>query len=352
MTAGNEHEHEVYIRTEALRSQCRAVNADVQPEPEEPAKSPKKNRFQNIRNAFSKSSGTAAAPLMPPKAAQVLGAAARQPHVVQARPIKPSMSIEPKPTLSLRPETAKSLPEKTGNLDSYGHGHHGGPSSRGIRTGRHSSPSRDDLEEQLSDIEMDSQASGIHARPDSMVPPTPPAKDTPPKERAGSPLRRVAPASDLRQDHESDVERNAQLKLLDFDLFPPSTSDVLPRGGGGGGKAPARRCPYYNAEAYAILTGGESPPQDPYERIDSLNPAEDKRIARLEGSRHQASHLPPLDGSSKDGPSSTREQDSDSPLQPRFYSPKHPPARGFRKGETPSTNVSSTAVPAFCLHQL
>lgn len=82
-------------------------------------------------------------------------------------------------------------------------------------------------------------------------------------------------------------------------------------------------------------------------RGDSLKQTEGKRSAPdgncsapPEGSRLKRPQLPPLGTRSVDGPGSIREQKSFSPLKPHFYSPKYPPALGFRKGETPSKNVS------------
>jgi hypothetical protein len=329
------NEDEVYIRTEDLRSKCRVANGGMQPDHEEPAKSPKKKLFQNIRNPFSKASSSIAPPSMPSKAAQVLGTAARQPHIIQVRPIKPALPIQPTPAKPFRSETVKSLPAKIADLDHYAHCHHRVPSRR-IHTGVRSTSNREGLKKQPSDAENNPPECALNASSDSMAPPPPPAKDTPPNQRPGSPLRRVGPAQDLRQSYDTKDERSAPLHFPNFNLSPPPFSDVVSKSRS---QSPTKFRPY-NAEDYTKLIVGEAL-QWPYpECTDSLSKSEGNCSAPLESASLEALRLPHPDRRSEDYPSSTRKQNSYSPLQPRFYSPKHLSAHGFLEGETPSKNVS------------
>ena len=315
----------------------------MQPDLDEPAKSPKKKLFQNIRNPFSKSSGSRAAPSMPSKAAQVFGTVARQPHVIQVRPIKPARAVQPSPTRPFRSDTAKSLPTKITDPDSYAHRHHSGTSRR-TRAGRLESPARDSPRNQSSDAENTPSVLKLSASFDSVIPPTPPAKDTPPDQRPTSPLRRVAPAQDLRESYDVYVGKGTKLRFPDFDLSPLPMPAVVPSNGGA---SPTKFLPY-NAEDYIKLIDGEAL-QWPYpDRTDSLAKSKEKRSASLEGISLDALQLPRPDGRSDGRPVSIHERGSYSPLRPRFYSPKHLSAHGFLEGESPSKNVSDV-VPASCL---
>ncbi|EUC48151.1 hypothetical protein COCMIDRAFT_88146 [Bipolaris oryzae ATCC 44560] len=224
-TTGHLNENDIYVRTEDLRSQCRATNTETEGDQDDATKSPKKKLFQNIRNPFSKSSSSIAPPPMPSKAAQVLGTAARQPRVVQVRPIKPAVPIQPRPAKPSRSETVKSLPTKVVNPDSYAHRHLYGPLRCSPTTGN-ASPDRHGFKMQSSDAENNSPTSAFVASPNSIIPPTPPAKDTPPTQRPASPLRRVAPAQDLRQSYDQKGEKSMQLHLPNFDFQEAS---LLPR---------------------------------------------------------------------------------------------------------------------------
>ncbi|USP77829.1 hypothetical protein yc1106_05103 [Curvularia clavata] len=347
---GDLREDEVYIRTVDLRPQCRAANKDEQPALEEASKSPKKKLFQNLRNAFSKSSGTIPSPfstavpvLMPSKAAQILGEAERQPQVIEARPIKPALPPVPEVEWPLH---SKSMPDFA-NHDDY----HEKGSLRRPRTGdRHSSPSRDGLNKQSSDTRHIIPVVHVKESQES-IPPTPPAKDTPPYPRTGSPLRRVGPAHDLRQSYDAEIEGNMLVEIPDLGRSAPSTPEVVSESDP---DSPSKFIPYH-AETYERLTDEEPASRFPA-RNDSLNRAEDKRndclkqmelsvpsegkrSALVDGSHLKRPQLPPLGSKSDNGPSGIREQKSFSPLKPHFYSPKHPPALGFRKGETPSKNT-------------
>ncbi|EOA83221.1 uncharacterized protein SETTUDRAFT_119828 [Exserohilum turcica Et28A] len=336
-TTGPVDEDKVYIRTEDLRSHCRAANSETQPEQDELAKSPKRKLFHNIRNPFSKSSGSAAPPSIPSKAAQVLGTATRQPRTIQARPIKPALSVQQIPAKSSRPETAKSLPAKIADPDRHAHRHHSGTSRRSRQSGR-VSPGRDGLRKQASDAENNPPMPASSTSSDSIVPPTPPAKDTPPGQRPASPLRRVAPAQDLRQRYDIPGGEGMQLHIPALKPTPSPLMDVLPRQGGA---SPTKSHPY-SAQDYTKPTVGDVLQWPFPERTDSPGKTEGRRSEPLEGATLEALHLPRPDSKSQDHPSSVLEHNNYCPLQPRFYSPKHLAAYGFREGETPSKNTDQS----------
>lgn len=253
---GGLKENEVYIRVVDLRPQCRAVNDGEQPVQEEAPKSPKKKIFQNFRNAFSKSSSTGASyssaevpSLMPPKAAQVLGAAERQPQVIQALPIKPPLPPLPKLSWPLPSVTSKSMPYIT-NPDSYGDQDNDSLPQRPRTSSRHCSPGKDRLDKQYSDVRYNTTIPDIHGSSES-IPPTPPAKDTPPYSRSGSPLRRVGPALDLRKSYDADIEGNTLVDIPDLNYSVSSSPHVLPESDH---DSPSKFIPY-NAETYEKLTG-------------------------------------------------------------------------------------------------
>jgi hypothetical protein len=287
---------------------------------------------------------------MPSKAAQVLGTAARQPKVIAVRPIKPARPFEPTPTKPSRSDTSKSLPAKVIDPDSYAHRHRSGFSRRNRPVGR-GSPSGGSPTKQSSDAENAPPIPKFYISVESMIPPTPPAKDTPPDQRAASPLRRVAPAYDLRESYSesyddnygSYVDKNVHLRYPNFALSPLPSSDVLPINGEASPTSPTKFRPY-TAEDYTKLIEGEAL-QWPYpERGDSLEKPESKRnAATLVSPMFETPKLRRPDRRCEEREGGNRESDYYSPLQPRFYSPKHLSARGFAEGESPSKNVS--AVP-------
>ncbi|KAJ6196103.1 hypothetical protein J3E72DRAFT_220900, partial [Bipolaris maydis] len=336
-TTGELNEDEVYVRTEDLRSQCRTTKTETEGDQDEATKSPKKKLFQNLRNPFSKSSSSTAPPPMPSKAAQVLGTAARQPRVVRVRPIKPAVPIQPRPAKPSRSETVKSLPAKVTNPDSYAHRHRYGPSLRSPTTG-HGSPDRYGFKMQSSDAENNSPRSALGASPNSIIPPTPPAKDTPPNQRPASPLRRIAPAQDLRQSYDKKGEKSVQLHFPNFDLSPSPFLDALPKNSA---CSPTKFRPY-DAEDYTKLIVGEALTWPYPERTDSRTKSEGKCSAPLQGTSQEAPLLPRTSHSSENHQSSICKQNSCSPLKPRFYSPKDIPAHGFLEGETPSKNTDAS----------
>jgi hypothetical protein len=338
-----------------LRAECRAASAERQAESS--AKSPKKKLFSSIRNPFTKNSANVAPPQMPPKAAQVFGTAARQPKTITVRPIKPARPFEPTPTKPARSDTSKSLPAKVVDPDNYAHRHRSGSSRRHRPIGR-GSPSGGSPTKQSSDAENAPPVPKFNISFESIIPPTPPAKDTPPDQRAASPLRRVAPAHDLRESYSesvgesyqdnygSYVDKDVNLRYPDFALSPLPSSDVLPGHGGASPTGPTKFRPY-TADDYTKLIEGEAL-QWPYpERGDSLKKPEDKRsAAHMVSPMFETPKLRRPDRRSAEREGSNRQNSEYSPLQPRFYSPKHLSARGFAEGESPSKNVSA---PSFLL---
>ncbi|KAF1942282.1 hypothetical protein EJ02DRAFT_502973 [Clathrospora elynae] len=278
-------EDDVYIRTEDLRAQCRAASGLGEKNLEDAVKSPKKKLFAGMRNPFSKTPHVPT-PSMPLKAAQVLGTAARQPHVIAVRPIKPARPYYT-PTKVSRSETAKSLPAKVVSPDTYSRRRRSGSMRRNRPAGRRSSGRGSN---KSSDAENSPPVPQNNASFESA--PTPPAKDTPPPDqRAESPLRRAFPAQDLRGNYEADVGKSTQLRFPDFALSPSPSTSILP---GNGGASPTKFRPY-TAKDYTKL---------------------------VEDNNRSSHHL--------------------SPLHPRFYSPSNRSFHAFADGETPSKNSDTS----------
>ncbi|KAF1831232.1 hypothetical protein BDW02DRAFT_641606 [Decorospora gaudefroyi] len=330
-------EDDVYIRTEDLRSQCRAAGAEKQPD--EPTKSPKKNFFSSIRNPFSKTTSKDAPPpiSMPSKAAQVLGTSARELRTIRARPIKAARPVEQTPTNPYRSDTVKSLPTKVGHPESYAHRHYShsrrrrpSGAGRGRRSPSRGSPSKH------SDAENNPPVPNNNSSLESVMPPTPPAKDTPPDRRSMSPLRRVAPSQDLRDSYGAYKVDGANMWLPKFALSPLPSSHVLP---GDGGASPMKFRPY-TAEDYTKLVEGEAL-QWPYpEHTDTLSKTEAKRRMPLASAMPEKPQLQlrrPDRASEESRVSHWVSKDYEL-LQPRFYSPTHLSPRDFAEGETPSKN--------------
>jgi hypothetical protein len=327
-----------------LRSQCRAASGEKQSDLEDPAKSPKKKLFSSIRNPFNKTSNPPAPP-MPSKAAQVFGTTGRQPHVMKVRPVRPAQPFEQTSMKVSRSDTAKSLPAKVAHPDDYTRRHRSGSSRRNRTSGRRS-PGRGSPNRQSSDIENTPPMPRKSAVFELAIPPTPPAKDTPPDQRVASPLRRIAPTHDLRESYDT-YKDSTKMRFPDFALSPLPPMGILPTSGGA---SPTKFRPY-TAEDYTKLIGGE-PLQWPYpERSDSLSKTEGGRDATMIGANLDAPYLRRPDRQSEKHENSNRVSDQFSPLHPRFYSPTHLSARGFAEGETPSKNVSAPSfLPFTCTH--
>ncbi|KAG9189338.1 hypothetical protein G6011_06206 [Alternaria panax] len=348
-TADSADEDDVYIRTQDLRQQCRITNGEQQPDYDEPPKSPKRKLFQNLRNTFSKSSGAAPPPVMPNKAAQILGIAARQAHVIPVWPIKPAHPKETAPTRVSRSNTANSLPAKMVNPDSYARRYRSGISRRNRSSGR-SSSGRGGLRKQSSDIENTPPAPEFNAALDSLKPPPPPAKDTPPPgQRPASPLRRAVPAGNLRDNYSTFTDGIETVRFPDFDLSPSPSTGTLPEDGG---KSPTKFIPY-TAEDYSKLIGGEAMQWSYPDCNGSPSKADGKHPTPLAGANLSVLRLPHPDRRSEERPNATPPGDNNnnnnnnnantySPLHPCFYSPTHLSARGFAEGETPSKNSDTT----------
>ncbi|KAL1796646.1 hypothetical protein ACET3X_005186 [Alternaria dauci] len=345
-TADSADEDDVYIRTQDLRQQCRIANGEQQPDRDEPVKSPKRKLFQNLRNTFSKSSSAAPPPPMPNKAAQILGTATRQARVIPVRPIKSARPKETTPKRVSRSDTAKSLPAKIAKPDSYAHRHRNG-SSHGSRSIGRGSSGRSGPRKQYSDMGNTPQATEVNASLDSLEPPPPPAKDTPPAgQRSASPLRRaVAPLGDLRESYSTFTDGIANVRFPEFGLSPSSSAGILP---GDGGMSPTKFLPY-TAEEYSKLVGGEAMQWPHPDCNDSPSKAGGKHPAPLASASLGVLRLPHPDCRSEERPTATLSDDNIndnvdtySPLHPRFYSPTHLSARGFAEGETPSNNSDTT----------
>lgn len=320
---GTVNEDAVFIRREDLRAQCRAVSEANQPALES-VKSPKKTLF-GIRNLFKRTS-TEPTPRMPLKAAEVFGTVPRQHRVIQARPIMPARVLELTPTKPSRSDTTKSLPIQVANPHSYTH-HHRADSPRRIRPIEHSSPDRGSFSPQQGDVEM-TPATKVGVSFDYALPPTPPAKDTPPYIRVQSPLHRAFPNPHLRETyeiHENVLGEGVGLRFPELESTPLLASNDQSVND----RASSETSRPLHAEAYPKVVGGEFAEWFYPKRTDSLSKPEGKRTPPLPGAKLQTLQLPAPDlGNSR------------STIAPRFYSPMDPPACPFAEGESPSKNVS------------
>ena len=285
---------------------------------------------------------------MPNKAAQILGTASRQARIIPVRPIKPARPVESTPTRTSRSDTVKSLPAKVVDPDSYAHRHHSGSSRRQSTSGR-GSPGRGGLKKQSYNTENTRPVPDVNESSDSVVPPSPPAKDTPPPaERQPSPLRRAAPTrGDLRDSYSDFNDNISRIQFPKFDLSPVRSSYIP---SGHGGSSPTKSRPY-TAEDYTELIEDGSM-QWPYpNRNDSPIKAEGKHHAPLAGVGLGSLQLPRPDRLSKERPDTMSETSADEGpgLLPHFYSPSRITPFPFAEGETPSKNVSLLLPPRLLL---
>ncbi|CAO2651519.1 Nn.00g040890.m01.CDS01 [Neocucurbitaria sp. VM-36] len=335
-TIGTANKDDVYIRTEDLRAQCRAVSGDRQPASDEPTKSPKKKMFGSMQmfNPFSRTSNHSPTPIMPSKAAQVLGTSARKPNVVKVRPIKPSQPFRT-PTKITRSDTSKSLPGKIVDPQGYARRHHSGSSRRNRTAGGRSSGKSS---HQSPDVENAPPMPEVNASFESAPPPTPPAKDTPPECRPPmppqSPLRRAPPSEDLRESYETFVDKNMKLHFPDFTLSPSPATIASP---GNEGRSPAKFRPY-TAQDYTKLIEGE-PLQWPHANVDDWSgQQESKHSASLSARDSAVPQLSSPDRWSDEHRYNDGHSHRCSLIPPRFYSPSNRSVRLFAEGETPSKN--------------
>jgi hypothetical protein len=302
------------------------------------ARSPKKKLFGVSLPTFSRTSASTPTPLMPSKAAQVLGTTpSRKPHRVEVRPIKPVSPMTPKRIP--RSDTSKSLPAKVYEQRQY-YRHHNSPGKRRA-TARKTSIGKP--------LDKNTRASPSD---DSTMPPTPPAKDTPPRTvhaqnviaNPPSPLRRAPISHNLRESYGDVTDKSLQVQLPKFALSPSPRRTLV------GVDTPSKLCPY-TVDDYTRLIHGE-PMQWPYpEPCRSSNPCERESTYEQE-SNYSAPldlgvrvlpKLPRPDQWSEDGVYSAEGNCSGELLPPRFYSPSNRSVRLFKEGEGPSTNVSARA---------
>lgn len=319
----------VFIRTEDLRAQCRAASGESRPESDEPSKSPKKKLFGVSLPTFSRISAHDATPAMPSKAAQVLGTTpSRKPRRFEPRPIK-SARILKTPTKVPGSDTTKSLPRNKYNQYNAARSYHG-ISVHGYRTAGLGSPGKENLQPQR-------QAAACSSF-DSMPPPTPPAKDTPPEFRPTanppSPLRRAPSQEDLRESYGTLPKAGMQVQFPVFALSPsPPKTAVYGLGDG----SPTKFRPYTAEDYTRLIEGGAL--QWPYPEEEGAGEAKEggHSAPLFTGGRE----LPlPLSSRSDDKHYNERLGRRLSPLPPRFYSPSDRSIQLFGNGESPSQNVS------------
>ena len=284
---------------------------------------------------FSRTLTTGVTPDIPSKAAQVLGTTpSRKPRRIQPRPIKSARALKT-PTKVPRSDTAKSLSGKVYGTNStrtpYSRSAHGNHTTRRRSLGKENTPPQGQT--------------AANFPFDSMPPPTPPAKDTPPGFRLSvnppSPLRRAPSHEDLRESYGGLPNRGTQVQLH-FPLFALSPSPPKTAIYGNGGRSPTK--PHlYTAEDYTKLIEGEAL-QWPYP--DEHGTRETKNGGHSAPLTHESQELLQL-------PQSSRSDDEHynkrlgrrlSPLLPRFYSPSDRSVQLFKDGESPSQNVSDSCL--------
>ena len=336
---GRTNDENVYIRTEDLRAQCRAINEEKQPHQEETTRSPKKKLFSNIRNPFTKPVNNAPTPPMPSKAAQVFGTSARKHNVIEARPVKPARPLKT-PTRVPRSETSKSLPPRVIHPNSHARRHGSGSAHRSSKGARRSSRSS----KRLSDAENTPPVPPVNSSFESISPPTPPAKDTPPELRhmaaPSSPLRRAAPAQDLRESYETYVDKGMKLRLPAFALSPSRSRRSIPNHLDA---SPEKFRPY-TAEDYTNLIGGGALQWSHSDTEYSASPRDSKRDVPSLNRSPEAPRFAPIAGRTDDLEYGTITARRLSTLPPRFYTPSNRSVHLFLEGETPSKNVSCSCL--------
>ena len=326
----------VFIRTEDLRAQCRAASGEKQAESDEPTKSPKKKLFGVSLPTFTRVSAMSTTPDMPIKAAKVLGAngkSAFQPRRIQPRPIKSARVLKTPTKMSRSGTVGKASPAKA--HESYSKTHHSAP-TRGNRTPGRRSPGEENTPPHQQ------TRTTANSSFESMPPPTPPAKDTPPEFRlpAGpsSPLRRAPSYDDLRESYGAVPDRGTQVQLP-FPIFALSPSPPKTALQGTGGESPSKFNPF-TAEEYTKLIGGEAL---------GWRFADDEMDSEVKEGNFSAplivkdSHgllQPPLSSRSDEDRYNECLSRRLSPLPPRFYSPSNRSVQLFKDGESPSQNVS------------
>ncbi|KZM23871.1 uncharacterized protein EKO05_0011468 [Ascochyta rabiei] len=334
-TTGTIDPERVFIRTEDLRAQCRAASGEKKLESDEPSKSPKKKLFGVSLPTFSRTPANGVPPAMPSKAAQVLGTSpSRKSRRIQPRPIK-SARVMKTPTKVPRSDTANSLPAKVYSQTNPTRTRYGGSTLRNRTTGR-KSPGKENVQPQ-------GQAT-VNLSFESMPPPTPPAKDTPPELRPPvnppSPLRRAPSRENLRESYGELTDRGIQMQLQ-FPMFalsplPPKTAIH-----GSIGTSPTKFRPY-TAEDYTRLIedGAKKWPYPEEDAADEVKTGGHSAPMATEG--HDLPRLPHTGRWSDDNHYNERLGRRLSPLPPRFYSPSDRSVQLFKDGESPSQNTDTS----------
>lgn len=267
---------------------------------------------------------------MPSKAAQILGASSSTgPRRIQPRPIK-SAQVSRMPSNISKADASKSLPAK---VDGKHHTKPHRPDTTGV----------DRMSERRSPGKENSPPHGhptVDSSLDSMSPPIPPAKDTPPQLRLPanppSPLRRAASHDDLRESYGMLPDKGTQVQLP-FPMFALSPSPPKTAIQGTGGESPTKFRPY-TAEDYSKLIHGEAL-QWPHSIGKAVGEATDNHSAPLAADTY-SQQSPPQSSRSDDNHYNERLGRRLSPLPPRFYSPSDRSLQLFKDGESPSQNVS------------
>lgn len=265
------------------------------------------------------------------------GISEHKPRRIQPRPIKSAQVLKTPTKMSRSGTVGKALPAKVyGSNNSKSH--HSAP-TRGSHTPRRRSPGK----ENTPPHEQTQTQTTANSCFESMPPPTPPAKDTPPEFRLPvgppSPLRRAPSHDDLRESYGAAPGRGTQVQLP-FPMFALSLSPPKTAIHGTGGESPSKFLPF-SAEDYTKLIEGEAlgwrfADDEGYSEVKEGNFS--APLVHVKDS-HGMLQLP-LSSRSDDDHYNERLSRRLSPLPPRFYSPSNRSVRLFKDGESPSQNVS------------
>lgn len=218
----------------------------------------------SLKHSASRKFGHAKKPAMPQKFAEIVGEKPRGFRQTPLRPIKPS-GYNSSPTKVPRSETSKSLPAKVADHDQYARRHHTSTTRRSRGGIRKSPPRRSPQAVAAGNAPPRFK---LETSVDSMPPPTPPAKDTPPEVKTmvppSSPLRRTAPSNHLRDSYALPQEPTTELRFPAFALSPSLQS-------GSPVRSPIKPSPATADDYQRLVAGLPQPfPSDKTESISSV----------------------------------------------------------------------------------
>ncbi|KAI8942179.1 hypothetical protein NX059_000266 [Plenodomus lindquistii] len=319
--SGNVHDPVVIERVD-LREQCRESARERNPEKESGLKSlstSTKNLLASAANTTRKVFKKEHAPPMSTKAAETMGYTPRAYRKYEAIPIKPSglpkLPSDRSPSRNSQSSKAPLLPSKVAGGDTIFRSHHDGV---GLRDrSRHSSSSS--LVTRGSKKSFNEPNTDVKSKGKALVsprPPTPPAKDTPPKHKyaddANSPLRHMSQSRDLRVSFGS-----TRLVFNQPFKFPRRSGIAQPAQQPADEEEAVEPQGVFSVDDMTALIFSQPHPEDDEQGHDRNKSS--KQATAATNKRFSLDSLPFL--------------------QPRFYSPAGHSVRSFAPGESPSTNT-------------